>query len=411
MNIHEHQAKSILRRFDVPLLQGEAAGTPEEAVAAAERIGGTLWVVKSQIHAGGRGKGRFKEQVSDEELEKAARGEDAAGSGGVRLARSVEEVRQHAASMLGHTLVTKQTGIGGKMVQTLFVEQGCNIAQELYLSVMLDRSRNRILMMASAAGGTEIEEVAETNPDAIKKIWVHPAVGLADHQARELAFGLGLSGAAMKSAVKFFRTIFKAYWEMDCAMLEINPMVVTADEQVVALDAKMTFDDNALFRHPDVEEMRDPNEEDESELEAAKHKLSYVNLDGDIGCLVNGAGLAMSTMDIIKFKGAEPANFLDVGGGATKEQVAAAFRIITRDPRVKGILVNIFGGIMRGDVIAEGVVAAVKEVGLQVPLVVRLAGTNAELGKQILAESGLAITPALDLDEAANAIVNAVKGA
>ena len=411
MKIHEHQAKSILRRYSVPLLEGEPVTTPDEAVAAAERIGGSLWVVKSQIHAGGRGKGRFKEQVSDEEIEKAARGEDAAGAGGVRLARSIDEVRQHAASMLGHTLVTKQTGIEGKMVQTLFVEQGCDIAQELYLSVMLDRSNNRVLLMASAAGGTEIEEVAESNPDAIKKVWVHPSVGLAGYQARKLAFELGLTGPAMKSATKFFSTIYNAYWDMDCSMLEINPMVITGDGQAIALDAKMTFDDNALYRHKDVEEMRDPNEEDEAELEAAKWNLSYVNLDGDIGCMVNGAGLAMSTMDIIKFKGAEPANFLDVGGGAKKDQVAAAFRIITRDPKVKGILVNIFGGIMRGDVIAEGVVEAVKEVGLQVPLVVRLAGTNAELGKQILSESGLAITPALDLDEAANAIVNAVKGA
>ncbi|MBX2803815.1 MAG: ADP-forming succinate--CoA ligase subunit beta [Myxococcales bacterium] len=411
MKIHEYQAKSILRRYGVPLLDGEAATTPDEAVTAAQRMGGSLWVVKSQIHAGGRGKGRFKEQVSDEEVDKAARGEDAAGSGGVRLARSVEEVRQHAASMLGHTLVTKQTGIDGKLVKTLFVEQGCDIAQELYLSVMLDRSNSRVLLMASSAGGMNIEDVAESDPDAIKKVWVHPAAGLQGYQARKLAFGIGLTGTAMKNAAKFFQAIYKAYWDMDCAMLEINPMVVTGDGRVLALDAKMSFDDNALYRHKDVEEMRDPNEEDEQESEAAKWDLSYVNLDGDIGCMVNGAGLAMSTMDIIKFKGAEPANFLDVGGGAKQDQVAAAFRIITADPKVRGILVNIFGGIMRCDVIAEGVIAAVKEVGLQVPLVVRLSGTNADLGKQILANSTLAITPASDLDEAADAIVNAVKGA
>ncbi len=411
MKIHEYQAKSILRRYGVPLLPGESASTPEEAVAAAEKVGGALWVVKSQIHAGGRGKGRFKEQVSEEEIAKAARGEDAAGGGGVRLARSLDEVRSHAQSMLGNTLVTKQTGPEGKLVQTLFVEQGCDIAQELYLSIMLDRSRNQILLMASAAGGTDIEDVAESDPDAIKKTWVHPAVGLAGYQAQQLAFGLGLEGAARKNAAKFFRKIYQAYLDMDCSMLEINPLVVTGDGDVIALDAKMTFDDNALFRHPDIEEMRDPNEEDEAELDAAKWSLSYVSLDGNIGCMVNGAGLAMATMDIIKFKGAEPANFLDVGGGAKKDQVAAAFRIITRDPKVKGILVNIFGGIMRCDVIAEGVIEAVKEVGLEVPLVVRLAGTNAELGKKILSESGLAITPALDLDEAANSIVNALKGA
>ena len=411
MKIHEYQAKSVLRRFGVPLLQGEPANTPDEAVAAAERIGGSLWVVKSQIHAGGRGKGRFKEQVSDAEIEKAARGEDAAGAGGVRLARSIDEVKQAAESMLGHTLVTKQTGIEGKLVKTLFVEQGCNIAQELYLSLMLDRSKNRVLLMASAAGGTEIEDVAEEDPDAIKRIWVHPAVGLAGFQAQRLAFELGLAGPARKNAAKFFRAIYKAYMESDCSMLEINPLVVTGEGEVIALDAKMTFDDNALFRHKDLEAMRDPNEEDEAELAAAEFGLSYISLDGNIGCMVNGAGLAMATMDIIQFKGAKPANFLDVGGGAKKDQVSAAFRIITRDPAVKGILVNIFGGIMRCDVIAEGVIEAVKEVGLQVPLVVRLAGTNAELGKQILSDSGLPITPAITLDEAANAIVDAVKGA
>ncbi len=411
MKIHEYQAKSILRRYGVPLLQGEAATTPDEAVDAAERVGGTLWVIKSQIHAGGRGKGRFIEQVSAAEIVKASRGEDAEGKGGVRLAKTLVDVREHARNMLGQTLVTKQTGIEGKRVQTLFVEQGCDIDKELYLSIMLDRSNNRVLLMASAAGGMNIEEVAEEDPDAIKKVWVHPAAGLQPYQARQLAFGIGLTGTAMKNAVKFFLAIYAAYWDMDCAMLEINPVVVTKQGDVLALDAKMTFDDNALYRHTDVEHMRDPNEEDDSELEAAKWNLSYVKLDGNIGCMVNGAGLAMSTMDIIKYKGAEPANFLDVGGGAKKDQVSAAFRIITADPNVKGILVNIFGGIMKCDVIAEGVIAAVKEVGLAVPLVVRLSGTNADLGKKILAESGLDITPASDLDEAANLIVSAVKGA
>jgi len=411
MKIHEYQAKGILRRFGVPLLAGEPARSPDEAVAAAEKIGGGIWVVKSQIHAGGRGKGRFKGAVSDDEIAKAARGEDAAGAGGVRLARSTEEVRSHAADMLGSTLVTKQTGIEGKQVQTLFVEAGCDIAQELYLSLMLDRSVNRVLLMASAAGGTDIEDVAESNPAAIKKIWVDPAAGLMPYQTRQLAFGLGLKGKAMKSASKFFMSLHRAYMEMDCAMLEINPMVVTGDGDVIALDAKMSFDDNALYRHKDVAEMRDPSEEDEAELAAAEWNLSYVSLDGNIGCMVNGAGLAMSTMDIIQFKGAAPANFLDVGGGAKQEQVAAAFRIITADPAVKGILVNIFGGIMKCDVIAEGVIAASKEVGLEVPLVVRLAGTNADLGKDILAKSGLAITPASDLNEAADLIVAAVQGA
>ncbi len=411
MKIHEYQAKAILRRYGVPLLQGEAATTPDEAVAAAQKMGGEIWVVKSQIHAGGRGKGRFIEQVSADDIAKAAAGHDAAGAGGVRLARSLDQVRDHAAGMLAQTLVTKQTGPEGKLVNTLFVEAGCNIKSELYLSVMLDRSKHRVLFMASSEGGMNIEDVAEDNPEAIKKIWVEPAVGLSGFQARQLAFGIGLRGKAMKQASKFFGAVYRAYMETDCAMLEINPMVVTADDDVVCLDAKMAFDDNALYRHADIEAMRDPNEEDASETEAEKWNLSYVNLDGNIGCMVNGAGLAMSTMDIIQFKGAEPANFLDVGGGAGQEQVAAAFRIITADPKVKGILVNIFGGIMKCDVIAQGVIAAVKEVGLEVPLVCRLSGTNADLGKQILAESGLAITAASNLDEAADAIVNAVGGA
>ena len=411
MKIHEYQAKSLLRAHGVPLLAGAPATTPDEAVAAAQQMGGALFVVKSQIHAGGRGKGRFAEHVSPDDLAKASRGEDADGKGGVRLARSMDDVRASAADMLGKTLVTKQTGIEGKRVKTLFVEQGCNIERELYLSVMLDRSRNEVLLMASSAGGMDIEDVAHDNPDAIKKVWVHPATGLQGYQARQLAFGIGLTGTAMKNAVKFFAAIYKAYVALDADMLEINPMVVSAEGDVLALDAKMSFDDNALYRHKDIEAMRDPNEEDEAELEAAEFNLSYVSLDGNIGCMVNGAGLAMATMDIIKYKGAAPANFLDVGGGANKDQVVAAFRLITRDPKVKGILVNIFGGIMKCDVIAEGVIEAVKEVGLDVPLVVRLSGTNADLGRQILSKTDLAIIPAADLDEAANAIVNAVRGA
>jgi len=408
MNIHEYQAKQVLGRYGVPLLDGGAATTPEEAAAAAQAIGGSLWVVKSQIHAGGRGKGRFKGQVSDAEIAKAAKGDDADGKGGVRLARSIDDVKAEAADMLGNVLVTKQTGVEGKQVNTLYIEAGCDIAQELYLSVMLDRSNNKILLMASEHGGMNIEDVAEEHPDAIKKVWVEPAAGIQPYQARQLAFGIGLKGKAMKSASKFFMRIYEAYMATDAAMLEINPLVITGSDDAICLDAKMSFDDNALFRHKDIEAMRDESEEDPSEIEAGKWNLSYVKLDGNIGCMVNGAGLAMSTMDIIQYKGASPANFLDVGGGAKKDQVAAAFRIITSDPAVKGILVNIFGGIMKCDVIAEGVIAAVKEVGLEVPLVVRLSGTNAELGKKILSESGLAITPASDLDEAANEIVKAV---
>jgi succinyl-CoA synthetase beta subunit len=412
VKVHEFQAKALLRKFGVPLLEGEHATTPDQAVEAARRIGGSLWVVKSQIHAGGRGKGRFKEQVSAEAAARAAAGEEAGeGKGGVRLARSLEEVREHAAGMLGQTLITKQSGASGKLVSHLFVEAGCDIDRELYLSILLDRSNNRVLLMASQAGGMDIEEVAETHPEQIIKVWVDPVVGLASFQARQLAFGLGLQGQAFKGAQKLFASLYAAYMGTDCSMLEINPLVVTKGGEAIALDAKMTFDDNALFRHPDIREMVDPSEEDPAETEAAKWSLSYVSLDGNIGCMVNGAGLAMSTMDIIQYKGAKPANFLDVGGGANAEQVSAAFRIITRDPAVKGILVNIFGGIMKCDVIAQGVIAAVKEVGLSVPLVVRLSGTNAELGAKLLSESGLAITPATTLDEAADKIVAAVQGA
>ncbi len=408
MKIHEYQAKEILRRHGVPLLPGKAATTPDEAVAAAESIGGELWVVKSQIHAGGRGKGRFKEDVDEEAIALAAAGKDAPGEGGVRLARSLDEVKAHASAMLGKHLVTKQTGPEGRQVRTVFVEGGCAIAKEFYLSVLLDRSAHRVLFMASTEGGMDIEEVAAHQPEKIFKIHVDPTTGLADFQARKIAFSLGLTGRSVRACTKLLHGIYEAYMATDASMLEINPLVLTEDGEVVALDCKMSFDDNALYRHPDIAALRDEHEEDPAELEAAKYGLSYVALDGNIGCMVNGAGLAMSTMDIIKFKGAEPANFLDVGGGAKKESVAAAFRIITADPAVKGILVNIFGGIMKCDVIAEGIIEAVKEVGLEVPLVVRLAGTNADLGKQILAESGLHIIPASTLDEAADAIVNAV---
>ena len=409
MKIHEFQAKEVLRRYGVPLLAGGAATTPDEAVEVARGIEASLWVVKSQIHAGGRGKGRFIEHVSADAIARAARGEEAEGAGGVRLARSLDEVRDHAASMLGNTLVTKQTGAAGKQVRTVFVEAGCDIDRELYLSVLLDRSNNQILFMASRFGGMNIEDVAEENPDALHRVHVDPAIGLAGYQARQLAFKLGLSGVEVRNAGRFFSALYRAYWDSDASMVEINPLVVTKQGEVICLDAKMSFDDNALYRHKEIAALRDPHEEDPAELEAAKWKLSYVALDGNIGCMVNGAGLAMSTMDIIQFKGAEPANFLDVGGGADAEQVAAAFRLITHDPAVKGILVNIFGGIMKCDVIAQGIVSAVKEVGLEVPLVVRLAGTNVEIGKQILADSGLAITPASSLDEAADAIVAAIQ--
>jgi len=410
MKIHEYQAKEVLRQYGVPVLAGGAATTVDEAVEVARQIEGSLWVVKSQIHAGGRGKGRFIEQVDSAAIAAAARGEDAAGKGGVRLARSLDEVREHASNMLGQTLVTKQTGSEGKQVRTVFIEAGCDIATELYLAVMLDRSNNNILFMASTEGGMNIEDVAHENPDAIKKIWVDPTVGLAAFQGRQLAFALGMEGKTVRAATKFFAALYNCYMQTDASMVEINPMVIDGAGSVIALDAKVSFDDNALYRHKDLAALRDVHEEDPSELEAGKWNLSYVKLDGNIGCMVNGAGLAMSTMDIIQFKGAEPANFLDVGGGATTEQVSAAFRIITSDPAVKGILVNIFGGIMKCDVIANGVISAVKEVGLEVPLVVRLAGTNVEMGREILANSGLNITPAGSLNEAADAIVAAIGG-
>ncbi len=410
MKIHEYQGKEVLRKHGVTTLLGAAANTPEAAVEAARTIGGSVWVVKSQVHAGGRGKGRFVGEVDDAALDLVVAGDDAPGKGGVRVVKSLEAVGEAAKAMLGRTLVTKQTGRGGAVVHKIFVEQGVQIAKEFYLAILLDRGVGKVLVMASREGGTEIEEVAEHRPEAILKEWADPLTGLGAWQARNLAFGLGLTGKAVGNFVKLAQGLFRAYNGADCAMLEINPLILTADEQVLPLDAKITFDDNALFRHPEYAAYFDPAEEDPQETEAAKHELSYVKLDGNIGCLVNGAGLAMATMDIIKFYGEEPANFLDVGGGANKEKVTAAFKIITADPAVKGILVNIFGGIMKCDVIAEGVLAAVLETGLNVPLVVRLEGTNVELGKKIIAESGLRVIAADSMSDAAEKIVAAVRG-
>ena len=397
MNIHEYQAKSLLKKYGVAVPRGGVAFTPDEAVKAAEELGGPVWVVKSQIHAGGRGAGRF---TSDPD-----------GKGGVRVVKSVEEVGDNAGKMLGETLVTKQTGPAGKEVKRLYIEEGCDIARELYLSLLIDRVTSRVTIMASTEGGMEIEEVAAATPEKILKEAIDPTAGLMPYQARKIAFGLGLQGKQVGSAVKFLLAMYKAFTELDASLVEVNPLVVTGDDQVLALDAKMNFDDNALFRHPDVAEMRDEDEEDPMELEAQKHELNYIKLDGAIGCMVNGAGLAMATMDIIKLYGGDPANFLDVGGGATTERVTAAFKIILSDENVEGILVNIFGGIMRCDVIAEGVVAAAKEVSLHVPLVVRLEGTNVALGKKILEESGLPIVSADNLADAADKVVKAVKEA
>jgi succinyl-CoA synthetase beta subunit len=397
MNIHEYQAKSLLKKYGVPVPRGGVAFTPDEAEKAANELGGPVWVVKSQIHAGGRGAGRFKS--------------DPDGKGGVRVVKSVAEVKDNAGKMLGETLVTKQTGEAGKEVKRLYIEEGCDIARELYLSMLIDRASSRVTVMASTEGGMEIEEVAAATPEKILKEAIDPAVGLMPYQARKIAFGLGLKGKQVGSAVKFLTAMYKAFTDLDASLVEVNPLVITGDDQVIALDAKMNFDDNALFRHADVAEMRDEDEEDPMELEAAKHELNYIKLDGAIGCMVNGAGLAMATMDIIKLYGGEPANFLDVGGGATKERVTAAFKIILSDENVEGILVNIFGGIMRCDVIAEGVVAAAREVSLHVPLVVRLEGTNVELGKKILEESGLPIVSADNLADAAEKVVKAVKEA
>ncbi|TWB73261.1 succinyl-CoA synthetase (ADP-forming) beta subunit [Nitrospirillum amazonense] len=397
MNIHEYQAKGLLKKYGVAVPRGGVAYTPEEAETVAAELGGPVWVVKSQIHAGGRGAGRFKENPE--------------GKGGVRVVKSIDDVVSNAKEMLGHTLVTKQTGPEGKEVKRLYVEEGCDIKRELYLSLLLDRATSRVTVIASTEGGMEIEEVAHSHPEKIVKVAIDPVGGLQGYHARQIAFGLKLEGKQVGAAVKFLSAMYKAFVELDASQVEINPLVVTGAGEVIALDAKMNFDDNALYRHKDIEELRDESEEEASETEATKHGLNYVKLDGNIGCMVNGAGLAMATMDIIKLYGGEPANFLDVGGGATRERVTTAFKLILSDPNVEGILVNIFGGIMRCDVIAEGVVAAAREVSLHVPLVVRLEGTNVELGKKILAESGLPILSADNLADAAEKIVKAVKEA
>ena len=388
MNIHEYQAKQVLKSFGVAVANGIPAFSVDEAVKAAETLGGPVWVVKSQIHAGGRGKG-----------------------GGVKVVKSIDDVRSEAERMLGMTLVTHQTGPAGKTVHRIYVEEGSSIERELYLSVLVDRETSRIAFIASTEGGMNIEEVAAQTPEKIMTIHVDPAVGYSAYIGRKIAAALKLQGAQVKQCVKMIGQLYKAVTEKDMSLLEINPLVVNGDGDLICLDAKVNFDGNALFRHPDIMELRDETEEDAKELEASKYDLSYITLDGEIGCMVNGAGLAMGTMDIIKLYGSEPANFLDVGGGATAEKVTAAFKIITSDPNVKGILVNIFGGIMRCDVIAEGVITAVKEVGLKVPLVVRLEGTNVEQGQKIIDESGLNVISANDLDDAAKKIVHAVREA
>ncbi len=415
MKLHEYQAKELLARQGVAVPPGKAAHTVADAVAAAKQMGGTFFVVKAQVHAGGRGKGRFTHAVSPEVIQMVLEAKaDVPGKGGVILCgagshdEAVAKVQAAAELMLGNVLVTKQTGAEGVRVKTVLITTGAEIKKELYAAVLLDRQNSRILLMASSEGGTEIEIVAEHNPEAIHKVWADPITGLGDWQCREMAFKLGLSGKAFKGAVKMFKQLYQAYLATDSSMLEINPLVITPDDDVVALDAKVIIDDNAVFRQAEIQSWYDAGEDEPAEIEAAKFNLSYIKLDGSIGCMVNGAGLAMATMDIIKFYGAEPANFLDVGGGARKDQVKAALQIITSDPSVKCVLVNIFGGIMRCDVIAEGVVAAVAEAGLKVPLIVRLAGTNAEQGKQILASSGLAITPADSLSDAAEKAVAAV---
>jgi succinyl-CoA synthetase beta subunit len=396
MNVHEYQAKELLSRFGVGIPAGIAALTVEEAVAAAKQLPGPLYVVKAQIHAGGRGKGKFKELGPD-------------AKGGVRLAKSVEEVEAFAKEMLGNTLVTVQTGAAGKQVNRLYVTDGVDIAKEYYLSMVVDRGTGRVAMIVSTEGGMDIEEVAHSTPEKIATITIDPAQGFMPHHGRAVGYALKLTGELNKQAAKIASQLYAAFMALDCDMLEINPLVETKDGNLLVLDTKMSFDSNALYRHPDVVALRDETEEDPAEIEASKYDLAYIKLDGNIGCMVNGAGLAMATMDIIKLNGEFPANFLDVGGGATTEKVTAAFKIILRDPAVKGILVNIFGGIMKCDIIADGIVAAAKEVNLQVPLVVRLEGTNVQQGKDILANSGLPIVPANDLGDAAQKIVAEVR--
>ena len=386
MNIHEYQAKSLLKKYGVTVPNGGVAFTVAEAVAVAKTLSTPVWVVKSQIHAGGRGKG-----------------------GGVKVVKSLEAVEAEAKRMLGMQLVTHQTGPKGQKVQRLYVEEGCDIKRELYLSLLLDRATSRVTVMASTEGGMEIEDVAEHSPEKIMKVAIDPLTGLQPYHARTIAFGLGLKDKQVGKCVAFLQAMYKAFVDLDCAIVEINPLVVTGAGDIIALDAKVNFDDNGLYRHKDIEAMRDESEEDPAEIEAGKHGLNYVKLDGNIGCMVNGAGLAMATMDIVKLYGGEPANFLDVGGGATKERVTTAFKIILSDPNVQGIFVNIFGGIMRCDIIAEGIIAAAKEIKLHVPLVVRLEGTNVDLGKKILAESGLPILSGDNLADGAEKIVKAVQ--
>ena len=387
MNIHEYQAKEVLRSYGVTTLKGKVATSVEDAVKGAQELGGSIWVVKAQIHAGGRGK-----------------------AGGVKLARSMDEVKLHAKDILGKTLVTHQTGPAGKKVHTLFIEEGCKIKKEYYVAVLLDRAVGKVAVMASSEGGMDIEEVAAHTPEKIHQVHVDPATGLMPFQARQLAFKIGMDGKVANAAVKVFMGLYQAFVEKDAAMVEINPLVETEEGNVICLDAKMNFDSNALYRHEEIVKYRDLTEEDPTEIEASKYELAFIKLDGNIGCMVNGAGLAMATLDIIKLHGGMPANFLDVGGGANKEKVTAAFKIILQDPNVKGILVNIFGGIMKCDIIADGIIAASKELGLKVPLVVRLQGTNVDLGKKMLSGSGLNIVAADDLTDAAQKIMKAVKG-
>lgn len=386
MNIHEYQAKDVLRKFGVPTLKGEVANSPDEAVRAAKSLGGNIWVIKAQVHAGGRGKG-----------------------GGVKLAKSIEDVEKIASQIIGMNLVTHQTGPEGKHVHTVLVEQGCNIAKEYYVAALVDRETSRVTMMASSEGGMDIEEVAEKHPEKIHRVSIDPVSGLMPFQARQLAFAIGIPADAVNQAVKIFTALYSAFEKKDCSIAEINPLVLTKENQLIVLDCKMNFDSNALYRQKDIVEYRDVREEDPTEVEAHESDLAFIKLNGNIGCLVNGAGLAMATMDIIKLHGAEPANFLDVGGGANKEKVTAAFKIILKDPNVKAILVNIFGGIMKCDIIADGVIAATREMGLKVPLVVRLEGTNSDKGKEILNKSGLNIIAADDLTDAAQKVVSALK--
>ncbi len=397
MNIHEYQAKQLLKDYGAPVSDGRVVLNSHEAKSAAGELDGPVWVVKAQIHAGGRGKGRFKEA-------------SAGDKGGVRITKSVSDAAEEAQRMLGRTLVTHQTGPAGKVVNRVYIEDGAGIARELYLALLVDRATSRISFVCSTEGGMDIEEVAAQTPEKILSFSVDPASGISGFHGRRVAFALGLEGRQVKQCVDLIDKLYRLFTERDCEMLEINPLIVTDTGDVKCLDAKMAFDGNALYRQPGIMALRDETEEDAKELAASRFDLNYIALDGEIGCMVNGAGLAMATMDIIKLYGSEPANFLDVGGGATTEKVTEAFKIITSDPNVKGILVNIFGGIMRCDVIAEGVIAAVKEVGLQVPLVVRLEGTNVDLGKKILNESGLAVIAADDLADAAEKIVKAVKG-